>query len=96
MPVIDKINKLLEEKGVLNEGKDASLPKYDMAYWDWKDAGGAADEIKKALKTFGLYVIQAPSVAGQDQIGIIITDKKIDAKTARKIEIDAGILPDED
>lgn len=51
---------------------------------DWKDTGGAFEQISEQLKRMGLYVHWAPTFVGTDTYGIVIS--KVQHKNAKEAE----------
>lgn len=52
-------------------------PKTTTVSYDWKDTAGAGDEFRAALKKFGIYVYDMPSMDGSDTYGYILSDCKL-------------------
>ena len=52
--------------------------------YDWKDDGG--DAFRKALRSIGIYVYEAPSFAGADALGYIVSRKKLTRKEIQRLD----------
>ena len=72
----------------LNEAKKSAVyrPK-DLAGFggDYKDIEGILEELKKALKKFGINMYEDPSVEGSDSYQFYLTKEKLTKKQLNEI-----------
>jgi hypothetical protein len=56
----------------------------EIVHADWKDFTGFIEELTKVLPKFGLKIYDVPGFEGTDEMGVIISNKKLSKKTLEK------------